>query len=304
MTDHPHLARLIEAARPLPALPTAVVAPENRRSLEGALAARDAGLIAPILVGKAGLITEFARDLGASLDDIEVIDIADHPAAAARAVALVHEGRAGAVMKGHLRTHDLLEAIVHRDGGLRGPGRMSHVFVMDIRGIDRPVLITDAALNVAPDLACKASIAQNALDLAGALGIAAPKLAALSAVTVPVEAIPSSLEAEELARMAGRGEITGGLVQGPMAMDLALSADAVRVKGIDGPVAGVADILLVPDIESGNILFKALTHLAGATAAGVVVGASVPVILTSRTDGVPARVASSALACLYAARAR
>jgi len=304
MTDHIHFARLADTARVLPPLPTAVVAPESADALMGAVLGRDHTLIDPILVGSAVKITAAAKELGADIAGIEIIDIADHAAAAARAVALVHEGRAGALMKGHLHTDDLLRAILKREGGLRTDRRLSHVFAMDVPGHDRLLFITDAAINIAPDLACKASIAQNALDLAAALGVAAPKLAVLSAVEAANPAIPSSVEAAEIAAMAARGEITGGSVQGPLAMDLALSAHAAAVKGVAGPVAGQADIVLVPGLEAGNILFKALTYLAGAKAAGVVLGAAVPVILTSRSDDEHARLASCAVAVLAAAHGR
>ena len=298
MTDHIHFARLAETARPLAPLPTAVVAPECADALMGALLGRDHTLIDPIFVGSADKIAAAARELGA---DIAGIEIADHAGAAARAVALVHEGRAGALMKGHLHTDDLLRAVLKRKGGLRTDRRLSHVFAMDVPGHDRLLFITDGAINIAPDLACKASIAQNALDLAVAVGVTAPKLAVLSAVEAANPAIPSSVEAAEIAAMAARGEITGGSVQGPLAMDLALSLHAAAVKGVEGPVAGRADIVLVPGLEAGNILFKALTYLAGAKAAGVVLGAAVPVILTSRSDDEHARLASCAVAVLAAA---
>lgn len=304
MTDHIHFARLADTARVLPPLPTAVVAPESADALMGALLGRDHTLIDPILVGSAARIIAAARELGADIAGIEIIDIADHAAAAARAVALVHEGRAGALMKGHLHTDDLLRAILKREGGLRTDRRLSHVFAMDVPGHDRLLFITDGAINIAPDLACKASIAQNALDLAAAIGVAAPKLAVLSAVEAANPAIPSSVEAAEIAAMAAAGEISGGSVQGPLAMDLALSAHAAAVKGVAGPVAGQADIVLVPGLEAGNILFKALTYLAGAKAAGVVLGAAVPVILTSRSDDEHARLASCAVAVLAAAHGR
>ena len=301
MTDHIHFARLAETARPLAPLPTAVVAPESADALMGALLGRDHTLIDPIFVGSADKIADAARELGADISGIEIIDIADHAGAAARAVALVHEGRAGALMKGHLHTDDLLRAVLKRKGGLRTDRRLSHVFAMDVPGHDRLLFITDGAINIAPDLACKASIAQNALDLAVAVGVTAPKLAVLSAVEAANPAIPSSVEAAEIAAMAARGEITGGSVQGPLAMDLALSLHAAAVKGVEGPVAGRADIVLVPGLEAGNILFKALTYLAGAKAAGVVLGAAVPVILTSRSDDEHARLASCAVAVLAAA---
>lgn len=298
--EHVHFERLLDMARVLPPLPTAVVAPESYDALSGAVLGRDNTLIDPIFVGCAAKIAAAAAQLGVDISGIELIDIPDHGQAAARAVSLVQEGRAKAVMKGHLHTDDLLRAVLKRDGGLRTDRRLSHAFAMDVPGQDRLLFITDAAINIAPDVDCKLSIAQNAIDLAITLGVDHPKLAVLSAVEVANPAIPSSVEAAELAQLADAGKITGGVVQGPLAMDIAIDMGAAAVKGVTGPVAGRADILLVPTMEAGNILFKALTYLAGAKGAGIVLGASVPIILTSRSDDDKARLASCAVAALYA----
>jgi len=298
---HVHFDRLLELAAPLPALATAVVAPEKPDALNGALLARDHSLIDPILVGCAKKITAAAEELGVDLSGLEIIDIPDNRAAALRAVALIHEGRAQALMKGHLHTDHLLHAILKKEGGLRTNRRLSHVFVMDVPGLDHLLFVTDAAINIAPDLDCKVSICQNAIDLALSLGIELPKVGVLSAVETVTASIPSTLDAAILSKMADRGQITGGLVDGPLAMDNAIDLEAARTKGITGLVAGHADILLAPNLESGNMIAKELSFLAHAEAAGVVMGAQVPVILNSRADDDKARLASCAVAALYAA---
>lgn len=297
---HQHFDRLLELAAPLPALATAVVAPEKPDALNGALLARDHTLIDPILVGCARKIAVAAEELGADLTGIEIIDVPDNRAAALRAVALIHEGRARALMKGHLHTDQLLHAILKKEGGLRTNRRLSHVFVMDVPGLDHLLFVTDAAINIAPDLDCKVSICQNAIDLALSLGIAQPKVGVLSAVETVTPSIPSTLDAAVLSKMADRGQITGGLVDGPLAMDNAINLEAARTKGITGLVAGHADILLAPNMEAGNMIAKELSFLAHAEAAGVVMGAQVPVILNSRADDDKARLASCAVAALYA----
>jgi len=301
---HVHFDRLLDQAAPLPALRTVVIAPEKPDALNGALLGRDHTLIDPILVGCAQKIAAAAQQLGADLSGLEVIDIPDHRAAALRAVALIHEGRAQALMKGHLHTDQLLHAILKKDGGLRTNRRLSHVFVMDVPGHDHLLFVTDAAINIVPDLDCKVSICQNAIDLALSLGIDLPKVGVLSAVETVTPSIPSTLDAAVLSKMADRGQITGGLVDGPLAMDNALDLRAARTKGITGLVAGHADILLAPNLEAGNMIAKELTYLAHAEAAGVVMGAQVPVILTSRSDDDKARLASCAVAALYAANRR
>lgn len=294
-----HFDAMMEAVKVLPPLPVAVVAPDDPHSLGGALLARDHGLILPILVGCAARIATAAETLGVSLAGLEIIDIADEPASAARAVAMVHEGRVRAVMKGHLHTDGLLKHVIKADGGLRTGRRISHVFVMDVPGRAQPILITDAAINIAPDLPTKVDIVQNAINLALAVGISAPKVGIVSAVETVNPAIPSTLDAAILSKMADRGQITGGLVDGPLAMDNAIDIGAARTKGIHSLVAGHANVLVAPNMEAGNMLAKELTFLAHAESAGMLVGASVPVILTSRADDNRARLASCALALLY-----
>ncbi|MBO6601877.1 MAG: bifunctional enoyl-CoA hydratase/phosphate acetyltransferase [Roseicyclus sp.] len=298
---HVHFDRLLEMAAPLPAIPTSVVAPETPDALMGALLARDHTLIDPILVGSARKIAAAAEEAGGDLGGLDIIDIPDHRAAALRAVALVHEGRARAVMKGHLHTDQILHAVLKKEGGLRTNRRLSHVFVMDVPGLTHLLFVTDAAINITPDLDCKMSIVQNAIDLALALGVEQPKVGILSAVETVTASIPSTLDAAILSKMADRGQITGGLVDGPLAMDNAVDLDAARTKGLKGLVAGRADILVAPNMESGNMLAKQLTFLAHAEAGGIVMGAQVPIILTSRADDDKARLASCAIAALYAA---
>ncbi|MTI43924.1 phosphate butyryltransferase [Roseibium hamelinense] len=296
---HRHFNRLIETAKQLPEMPTAVVAPDDPNSLEGAMMAADAGLIEPILIGAISRIQKAAHEIGMSLDRYEVIDIEDESEAAARAVAMVHEGRVKAVMKGHLHTDDLLRHVVKRDGGLRTKRRISHVFVMDIPGRKTPVVISDAAINIAPDLNTKVDITQNAIDAALAIGLEKPKVGILSAIETVNPAIPSSLDAAILSKMAERNQISGGIVDGPLAMDNAIDVQAARTKGITSLVAGHAEVLIVPNLEAGNMLAKELTFIAHAEAAGLVIGAKVPVMLTSRADDGRARLASCALALLY-----
>ncbi|MEE4118074.1 MAG: bifunctional enoyl-CoA hydratase/phosphate acetyltransferase [Paracoccaceae bacterium] len=301
---HAHFDALIERSEPLDPIPTAVVAPEGPNSLGGALLGRDHTLITPILVGDATAIRAAADEMGADIAGLEIVHEPDHAAAARRAVALVHEGRARALMKGRLHTDVLLSAIVKRDGGLRTARRLSHVFVMDVPGLPHLLMISDAAINITPDLETKVDITQNAIDLAHALGIAEPKVGILSAVETVNPRIPSTLDAAALAKMSERGQITGALVDGPLAMDNAIDLAAARTKGITSAVAGRAEILIVPNLESGNMLAKELTFVAHAEAGGVVIGAQVPIILTSRADDDKARLASCAIAALYAARGR
>ncbi|MDG4648480.1 bifunctional enoyl-CoA hydratase/phosphate acetyltransferase [Roseibacterium sp. SDUM158017] len=298
--SHANFDRLLDRAEPLPAMPTVVVCPESPDALMGALLGRDHTLIDPVFVGARARIEAAAQEAGADISGIEIVDIPDHRAAALRAVALVHEGRASAVMKGHLHTDQLLHAILKKEGGLRTNRRLSHVFVMDVPGLDHLLFVTDAAINIAPDLETKVSIVQNAIDLALSLGIAQPKVGILSAVETVTSSIPSTLDAAILSKMADRGQITGGLVDGPLAMDNAVDLGAARTKGLTGLVAGRAEILVAPNLEAGNMIAKELTFLAHAAAAGVVMGAQVPVILTSRADDDRARLASCAVAALYA----
>ena len=296
---HQHFDRMLKACTDAEPLRTAVVDPDDKNSLGGALLARDEGLIAPVFVGSAKRIAIAAEEIGADFSGIELIDIADENAAAARAVALVHEGRVNAVMKGHVHTDDLLSHVVKREGGLRTKRRLSHVFVMDVPGRPTPVLISDAAINIAPDLKTKVSIVQNAIDLGRALGLVQPKVGILSAVETVNPAIPSTIDAAVLSKMAERGQITGGLVDGPLAMDNAIDMDAARTKGITSLVAGRAEVLIAPNLESGNMLAKELTFIAHAESAGLVVGAQVPIMLTSRSDDDRSRLCSCALAILY-----
>lgn len=297
---HPHAQRLLAACTRLPPMVCAVAVPEEEEALRGALLAAAAGLITPILVGSQARITALAARIGADLHGIAIEDQDDPDAAAAQAVALVRQGRAASVMKGHLHTDQLLHHVVKRDGGLRGTRRLSHVFVMDVPSLGDLLLVTDAAINIAPDLEAKADIVQNAIDLARALGLAMPRAGILAAVETVSAKMPATIDAAALSKMAERGQITGGRVDGPLAMDNAIDLHAARLKGIYSPVAGRADILVAPNLEAGNILAKQLSFVAGAQAAGIVLGASAPVLLTSRSDDAQARLFSAAIARLYA----
>jgi phosphate butyryltransferase len=295
---HRHFEALLERARPLPALPTAVVCPDEGNSLGGALLAARESIIAPILVGAEAAIRKAAADLGEDLAGFEIVDVAGDLAAAAKACELVHQGRAAAVMKGHLHTDDLLKPMVDRDRGLRVGRRFTHVFVMDVPGQAEPILVTDAAINIAPDLATKVDIVQNAIDLALSLGME-PRVGVLSAVETVNPAIQSSIDAALLSKMADRGQITGGAVEGPLAMDNAVDRAAARTKGLQGAVAGRANILVVPGIDAGNMLAKQLAFISHAEGAGLVLGARVPVILNSRSDSPMSRLASAAVAAIH-----
>lgn len=299
---HPKLDALAERCADLPPLPTAVVHPCDIPSLDGALRAAEAGLIAPILVGPQARIRATALAAGLELGTWTIVDTPHSHASAERAVALVREGGAAALMKGSLHTDELMAAVVAKEGGLRTARRVSHVFVMDVPTYAKLLLITDAAVNILPSLEDKADIVSNAIDLARALGIATPKVAILSAVETVTARLPSTIEAAALCKMAERGQIKGGLLDGPLAFDNAINPEAARTKGIDSAVAGDADILLVPDLEAGNMLAKTLTFLGGADAGGVVLGARVPIVLTSRADSLAARMASCAIAVLMANR--
>jgi len=296
---HRHVSRLLDAAKPLPPMPTAVVAPEDAASLQGPLDAMGQSLIRPILVGDAGKIRALALAQGLDLSGVEIEDVPSHDAAAARAVVMVHEGRAAAVMKGALHTDELLRHVVKSQGGLRIGRRLSHVFIMDVPHLNDLVLVTDAAINIAPTLEDKVDIIQNAIELGIALGMPVPKVGVLAAVEVVNPRMQATLDAAVLSKMAERGQIRGGLVDGPLAMDNAMSLEAARTKGIVSTVAGRADILVVPNIESGNILAKQLTYAAQAGGAGIVLGAKVPVLLTSRADDAASRLFSCVVAVLY-----
>lgn len=295
---HDRFAGYIQQARKLPALVTAVVHPCSPEAISAAVDAWQEGLMVPILVGPRTRIEEAAAQAGVALDGLRIIDAEHSHAAAVHAVALAASGEVDALMKGSLHSNELLEAVVAPAAGLRTGRRVSHVFLLDVPGYPRPLLVTDAAINIAPTLAHKRDICQNAIDFAHRLGIAEPRVAILAAVETVETTMPATLDAAALTVMAQRGQITGAKVDGPLAFDNAISPAAAHMKGIVSPVAGIADILLVPDLEAGNILAKQLVHLSGADAAGLVLGARVPIILTSRADSLRARLASVALARL------
>ncbi len=284
----------------LPALSIAVVHPCDLDSLRGALEARDQGIAAPMLVGPVSRIRALAEEHGLNLGDCTLVDVPHSHAAAARAVELVRQGAASALMKGSLHTDELMGEVVRTTGGLRTDRRISHAFVLDVPHYPRPLIITDAAINILPDLECKADIARNAIDLAHALGIPEPRVAILAAVETINTRMPATLDAAALCKMADRGQITGGRLDGPLAFDNAISIAAARTKGIKSDVAGQADILLMPNLEAGNMLAKQLEYLADALTAGVVLGTRVPIVLTSRADSVETRVASCAIAQVMA----
>lgn len=294
-----HFDALLHKAEALQPLRTVVVAPEAEHALMGAMMAAKRGIIHPVLVGNTDIIRQMAKTAHCDLGATEIVHAGSHEEAAAAAVALIHERRADALMKGHLHTDELLRHVVKKDGGLRGTRRLSHVFVMDVPGLDHMLLISDAAINIAPQLEDKVDITQNAIDLAIALGIKQPRVGVLSAVETVNPKIPSTLDAAILSKMAERGQIKGGLVDGPLAMDNAVDIGAARTKGITSLVAGRADILIAPNLEAGNMLAKELTFIAHAECAGIVLGARVPIILTSRADGEMSRLASCAVAALY-----
>ncbi|MEW5963070.1 MAG: phosphate acetyltransferase [Pseudomonadota bacterium] len=297
---HEKYDRLIAKAESLPPLATAVAHPCDASSLSGALEAMEAKLITPILIGPKARITEVAEKLGKSLDGIEIVDVPHSQAAAAKAVELVRAGRAEVLMKGSLHTDELLSEVTKRDTGLRTGRRISHVFIMDVPDHPQTLFITDAAVNIFPDLMAKRDIVQNAIDLFAGLGLGIPRVAILSAVETVTVSIPSTIEAAALCKMADRDQITGGILDGPLAFDNAISPEAARIKGIKSAVAGQAQILVVPDLEAGNMLAKNLTFLSNADAAGIVLGARVPIVLTSRADSVRTRLASCAVAVVFA----
>ena len=295
---------ILARAAASPCLVTAVAHPCDGVSLAAVLAARDHGLIEPILVGPAAKIRDAAAAAGLDLAGLPVVDTPHSHAAAARSVELVRRAEAAAIMKGSLHTDELLAEVVHKETGLRTARRISHVFVMQVPGRDRLLLVTDAAVNIDPTLEDKADIVQNAIDLAVALGIERPKVAILSAVETVTSKLRSTLDAAALCKMADRGQISGGLLDGPLAFDNAVSAEAARTKGIESPVAGRADILVTPDLESGNILAKQLEYFSGAIAGGIVLGARVPIILSSRSDPPASRLLSCGVAVIVAQAAR
>jgi len=292
------LLRLLKMVETTPPLVTAVVHPVDALSLTGAVEGARRGLIEPLLIGPRARIVDAARSAGLDIEAYRLIDVEHSHAAAARACEMASSGKVGAIMKGALHTDELLEAAVSGTSGLRTERRMSHVFVLDVPGHPRPLLISDAALNIAPDLITKRDIVQNAIDCALAMDIKEPKVAILSAVETVNPRMASTLDAAALCKMADRGQIVGGVLDGPLAFDNAISVESARTKGLVSPVAGQADILIVPDIESGNMLAKQLFYLSHAQSAGIVMGARVPIILTSRSDPEASRLASCALAIL------
>jgi phosphate acetyltransferase len=298
---HAKYERLVETARALEKAPTAVAYPCDEPSLRGAVEAQHTGLLTAILVGPRTRIHDVARRAKIDISGIELLETEDsEAAAAAAAVRLASEGRAQMLMKGSLHTDEIMGAVVKREAGLRTKRRISHCFVMDVPAIDRAIIVTDAAINISPSLEDKVDIVQNAIDLCHALGREKPLVAILSAMETVNPKVPSTIEAAALCKMAERGQITGGILDGPLALDNAIDLAAARIKKIDSPVAGKADVLVVPDLEAGNMLAKSLTFMADADAAGIVLGARVPVILTSRADSVMTRLASCAVAALAA----
>ncbi|MGF1463069.1 MAG: bifunctional enoyl-CoA hydratase/phosphate acetyltransferase [Maricaulaceae bacterium] len=293
-------ALIEEAAQCGPPVRVAIAHPVNAVTLDGVAAARGRGLMTPVLVGPRAKIEAAAAETDFDLSGTEIVDAPHSHAAADAAVALAREGGADALMKGALHTDELMGAVVARAGGLRTARRVCHVYVMDTPAYEKLLFISDAAVNIAPDLEAKADIVQNAIDVAQTVGVAEPKVAVLSAVETVDPKMASTLDAAALCKMADRGQITGGVVDGPLAFDNAISREATAVKHIISPVAGQADVLIAPNLEAGNMIAKQLDYLAGAVAAGLVVGARVPIILTSRAEGALARLAASAVAKLYA----
>ena len=301
-TPRPHLQHLLDQAKAQGPIPVAVAYPCDAGSLQAAMQAAQAGLITPLLVGPEARIRAAAQAAGLDLAGASIHSTADDPrAAAAQAAALCGSGQARALMKGSLHSDELLGAAVAREAGLRGSRRASHVFVMDLPGFERPLLMTDCVVNIFPTLMDKRDIAQNAIDLARAIGIARPRVAMLSAVETVNPAIPGTIDAAALCKMADRGQISGAILDGPLAYDNAISLRSAHHKGIVSDVAGQPDVLLVPSLEAGNMIYKQLVYMADAECAGLVLGMRVPIVLTSRSDSVASRIASCALAVLAAA---
>jgi phosphate acetyltransferase len=294
------LQAFLDQAKGLDPVVTAIAHPCDRESLKGAVLAAEYGLIEPILVGPTARLHKIAEEAGLAIGRYRIVDTAYSQESARIAVELVRNGEAEALMKGSLHTDELMSAVVNREHGLRTARRLSHVFRMEVETYAKPILITDAAINIHPDLEAKVDIVQNAIDLAHVLGIAEPRVAILSAVETVNPKIQSTLDAAALCKMADRRQITGGVLDGPLAFDNAISADAARTKGIKSPVSGLADILVVPDLESGNMLAKQLEYLASAVPAGIVLGAKAPIVLTSRADNAETRMASCVIAVLMA----
>jgi phosphate acetyltransferase len=292
--------RLLTRAKSVTPVATMVVHPCDESSLRAALEAAEAGIIVPTLVGPAKKILAVAREHQFDIGRFEIVDAPHSDAAAAKAVQLIHEGKGELLMKGSLHTDELMRAVTASGTGLRTGRRISHVFILDVPGYPETLFITDAAINIFPDLDVKRDIVQNAIDLFTQVGLGTPRVAILSAVETVTSKIPSTIEAAALCKMADRGQITGGVLDGPLAFDNAIDPEAARIKGIESPVAGRAQILVVPDLESGNMLAKNLIFLSKADSAGLVLGARVPIILTSRADSVRSRLASCAAAVLFA----
>jgi phosphate acetyltransferase len=300
---HPPISkyeRLIARAKQVPAAATIVAHPCDETSLRGPIEAAEAGIITPILVGPAAKILAVAREHKLNISRFEIVDVPHSEAAAAKAVQLIHESKGELLMKGSLHTDELMREVTSSKTGLRTARRISHVFIMDVPTYPETLFITDAAINIFPDLDVKRDIVQNAIDLFTQVGLGVPRVAILSAVETVTSKIPSTIDAAALCKMADRGQISGGVLDGPLAFDNAINPEAARIKGIRSEVAGRAQILVVPDLEAGNMLAKNLIFLAKADSAGLVLGARVPIVLTSRADSVRARMASCAAAALYA----
>jgi phosphate acetyltransferase len=297
---HEKYQRLLDFCKSLPPTPTAVAHPCDESSLRGAVDAARLGLIAPILVGPRARIEAAAKEHKIDIANMSIVDAAYSEQSAEKAVQLVREGKAEALMKGSLHTDELMGAVVRRETGLRTARRISHCFVMDVPTYSETLIVTDAAVNIAPTMEDKVHIIQNAIDLAHALRFSEVRVAILSAMETVNPKVPSTIEAAALCKMADRGQITGAILDGPLALDNAISLESVKIKKIDSPVAGRANVLIVPDLEAGNMLAKSLSFLAQADAAGIVLGARVPIILTSRADSVTTRLASCGIAALVA----
>ena len=297
---HSKYEKLISLAKEVPPARTVVVHPCDESSLRGACEAAELGIINPILVGPMAKITAVAKQYGIEVARYELVDVPHSDAAAAKGVELIHQGKGELLMKGSLHTDELMSAVTSGTTGLRTARRISHVFIMDVPTHSDTLFITDAAINIFPDLEAKRDIVQNAIDLFTQIGLGTPRVGILSAVETVTPKIPSTIDAAALCKMADRGQITGGVIDGPLAFDNAISPEAAEIKGIKSPVAGRAQILVVPDLEAGNMLAKNLTFLSNADAAGIVLGARVPIILTSRADSVRSRMASCGVAVLYA----
>jgi phosphate acetyltransferase len=297
---HSKYEKLISLAKQVPPATTVVIHPCDESSLRGPCAAAELGIIKPILVGPVAKITAVAKQYGIEVARYELVDVPHSDAAAAKGVELIHQGKGELLMKGSLHTDELMRAVTSGTTGLRTARRISHVFIMDVPTHSDTLFLTDAAINIFPDLEAKRDIVQNAIDLYTQIGLGTPRVGILSAVETVTPKIPSTIDAAALCKMADRGQITGGVIDGPLAFDNAISPEAAEIKGIKSPVAGRAQILVVPDLEAGNMLAKNLTFLSNADAAGIVLGARVPIILTSRADSVRSRMASCGVAVLYA----